>query len=190
MHLPGAAVHRLQCLGWRPMLLLARAFERDRHQIAPAHPRLDQAAHRGFARRVEMAGRVQADDALRTQRAVEQIGRDLARRCRCRRLAPAEMPGHQIIGLEHADAFADGQHPLIECQLQRPFRWLTACPEMLLFRQHVIIDVADGQRTAPDQLHHLAHVGSGDGRKPFVALALVQPHRRNEEAEITGRHIG
>jgi hypothetical protein len=62
------------------VLLLAGAFERDRHQFLAPHPRLDQRAHRRLARRVEMADRIQADHALRTQRAIEQIGGDLGRR--------------------------------------------------------------------------------------------------------------
>jgi hypothetical protein len=55
------------------MLLLAGAFDRDRRQFPAPHPRLDQAPHRRFARRVEMADGIEADDALRTQRAVEQV---------------------------------------------------------------------------------------------------------------------
>ena len=48
------------------------------------------------------------------KRAVEQIGGDFARRGRLRRLVPAEMPRHQLVGLQHAVALADRQHAGIE----------------------------------------------------------------------------
>ena len=88
------------------MLLLAGAFERDRHQFLAAHARLDQAPYRRLARRVEMADRIQTDEPLRTQCPIEQIGGDIGRQRRLRRLVPAEMPRHQVIGLEHAGAFS------------------------------------------------------------------------------------
>ena len=173
------------------MLLLAGAFERDRHQFLAPDPRLDQAPHRRLARRVEMADRIEADDALRTQRAVEQIGGGFRRRSRLRRLVPAEMPRHQLIGLQHAGAFGDRHLAGVEGKLQRPLRGLAALPQMLLLGQHVVLDVADGQRAvAPQQPHHLAGVLGLDGGEPAVALAPVLPHRRDEEAKILRRHIG
>src|SRR5262249_6004190 len=64
---------RLQELGPREVLLLARAFERDRQELTAAHAGLDQLAHGRLARGVEVAGRIDADDALRTQRPLEPI---------------------------------------------------------------------------------------------------------------------
>ena len=173
------------------MLLLAGALQRDRHQFLAADPRSDQPPDRGLARRVEMADRIQADDPLRAQSAVEQIGRGFACRRRLRRLVPAEMPRHQVVGLQHAVALGDRQHAAVEQQLQRPLRGLAAGPQMLLVDQHIVIDVADGQRAAlPDQPQHLAQIRRLDRGEPFVALALVAPHRRKEEAQIVRRHIG
>ena len=94
------------------------------------------------------------------KRAVEQIGGDFRARSRLRRLVPAEMPRHQLVGLEHAVALADRQHAGVERQLQRPLRRLAAGPQMLLVDQHVVVDVADGQRAVlADQPQHLAQVG-------------------------------
>ena len=125
------------------------------------------------------------------KRAVEQIGGGFARRGRLRRLVPAEMPRHQLIGLQHAVALGDRQHAGIEDELQRPLRRLAARPQMLLVDQHVVVDVADGQRAVlPDQPHHLAQIRRLDRGEPFVALALVPLHRREEEAEILRRHVG
>ena len=54
--------------------------------------------------------------------------------------------------------------------------------EMFLLRQHVVLDVADGQRAvAAQQPHHLAHVLRLDGREPSVALAPVPPHCRTKK---------
>src|SRR5258708_20410796 len=72
----------------RPMLLLARAFKRDRHHFLAANARLDQAPDRCLARRVEMANRIEADDTLRAQGAAEQISPDFARPPALRRLLP------------------------------------------------------------------------------------------------------
>src|ERR1700754_4844272 len=55
-----ALAFALQRLRPRPMLLLAGALDCDRHQLLLAHPRLDDAAHRGLARRVEVTDRIQA----------------------------------------------------------------------------------------------------------------------------------
>src|SRR5262249_19382719 len=62
----------------RPMLLLAGALDRDRHQLLLSHAGLDGAAHRGLARRIEMADRVETDHALGAQAAIEQIASDFA----------------------------------------------------------------------------------------------------------------
>ena len=169
--------------------LLARTFERDRRQRAGAQPRFDQAPDRRLARRIEMADRIQADDPLRAQGAIQQIGMGFPRRGRLRRFVgrkvPAEMPRHQFIGLEHAVAFADGDQALVEGQLQRALRRLAAGPRMLLVDQHVVVDIADGQgAVAPDQPHHLAQIRRADRAQPFVAVASVTLHRRHEKAQV------
>ena len=125
------------------------------------------------------------------KRAVEQIGGDLRPTRRLRRLVPAEMPRHQLIGLQHAGAFGDRHLAGIEGELQRPLRGFAALPQMFLLGQHVVLDVADGQRAvAPQQPHHLARVLGLDGGEPSMAFALVQLHRRDEEAKILRRHVG
>ncbi len=101
------------------------------------------------------------------------------------------MPRHQVVSLEHAVALADRQHAGIERQLQRPLRRLAAGPQMLLVDQHIVVNVADGQRAvAPDQAQHLAQVGRLDRAEPFMALALVTFHGGKEEAQILCRHVG
>src|SRR3954468_23690165 len=65
---------RLQHFRPGPMLVLTGAFDRDRRQFLAPHPRLDQSPHRRLARRVEVADGIEADDALGTQCAIEQIG--------------------------------------------------------------------------------------------------------------------
>src|SRR3954462_8466544 len=96
----GKNVHRPRgCFGlWfqnlraRPMLLLAGALDHDGNQLLAANALLDQTADCGLARRVEMADRIQADDALRAQRPIEQVDEALRGRGRLRRLGPAEVP--------------------------------------------------------------------------------------------------
>ena len=165
----------LQRLRPRPVLLLAGAFERDRQQLAAADPRLDQLADRGLARRVEMADRIQADDALRTQRAVEQIGGGFARGGRLRRLVPAEMPLHQLIGLQHAVALARSSPR--RCRRQAAARVSTVCGSA--HRCSFSLSTSSSMSrmvSAPSRLqqpHHLARVGGRDRGEPAVALALV-----------------
>ena len=137
-----------------------------------------------------MADRIETHHALRPQRAIEQIGRDVSRRRRLRQLVPAEVPRHQLIGLEHALARADGRDAGVEGELQSPLRGLSALPEMLLLGEHVVLDVADRQRTGAQEPHHLARIGRLDRGVPFVPLAPVLAHRRQEEAKIVRRHIG
>lgn len=100
------------------------------------------------------------------------------------------MPGRQLVGLQHAVALADGDHAAIEGKLQRALRGLPARPEMFLLGQHVVIDVADGERTGAHQPHHLAGIGRRHRREPFVAVTLVRLHRRQEEADVLGRDVG
>ena len=52
--------------GCGPVLLLAGAVDSHLHQFALAHPRVDDLADVGFARCVEMADRIERDEALRT----------------------------------------------------------------------------------------------------------------------------
>ena len=131
----------------------------DRHQLLAAHAGLDQPPDRRLARRVEMADRVEADDALRAQRTVEQVVQHLALRCRLRRPLPAEMPVHQLVGLQHAGALADRHGALVEGELQRPLRRLAARPRVVLLHQHVVVDVADGEGAVlADAAQHLAQV--------------------------------
>src|ERR1700737_5585189 len=115
------------------MLLLAGALECDLYQLLAADALFDQPGDRLLARRIEVTDRVQAHDPLRPQRAVEQIGRRLRRRGSLGRLVPAEMPRHQLIGLEHAVALADCESAGVETKLQRALRRLAARPQMLLF---------------------------------------------------------
>src|SRR3954462_13923886 len=84
------------------MLLLAGALDHDGNQLLAANALLDQTADCGLARRVEMADRIQADDALRAQRPIEQVDEALRCRGRLRRLGPAEVPLHQFISFQHA----------------------------------------------------------------------------------------
>ena len=76
-------------------------------------------------RRVEITDRIKAHHALRPQRPIQQIGDGLPLRRRLGFLVPAEMPLHQLIGLEHARAGADGER----CRRKRPAaaRAWTAC---------------------------------------------------------------
>ena len=100
---------QLMRIDFRPLL--------DLHQFPAAHPGLDQPPDRSLARRAEMTDRVETDEALRAQGAVEQIGRSFPQARRLRRLVPAEMPIHQLIGFQHAVALADGERAGIERQL-------------------------------------------------------------------------
>src|ERR1700733_15661220 len=93
-----------------------------------------------------MADGIKADHALRAKATVEQIASDFARRGGLRRLAPAEVPVHQLIRLEHAVALGDRDPAFIEGQLQRSLRRLAAGPGMYFLDQDVVLDVADGQR--------------------------------------------
>ncbi len=133
------------------MLLLPGVLNRDRHQFLAAYARLDQPAHRRLARRVEMADRIKADNALRAQPAVEQISGGFARGGRLRRVVPAKMPLHQLIGLQHAVAFGNRDRAGVEGELQRALGRFAALPQMLLFGEHVVLDVADGQRAVAPQ---------------------------------------
>src|ERR1019366_7157184 len=100
-----------------------------------------------LVRRIEMADRIQAHDAFRAQGAVEQITGSFTRGgglwWLIGRLVPAEMPRHQLIGLEHAVALGDREPAFVERKLQRALRRLAAGPQMLLVDQHVVVDVAD-----------------------------------------------
>jgi len=75
-HLLGGIESRFERLGPCPVPGLSRAVEIDRDELFAAHSRLDQSPHGGLAAGIEMAGRIQAHDALRSQRPVEQIVQD------------------------------------------------------------------------------------------------------------------
>src|SRR2546430_769423 len=75
----------IERLGPRPVLQLSGPFELDRHQLLAPYSGLDQSPHGRLARRVEIAGRIDAHDPLRAQRTVEQIVQDLSLRCGLRR---------------------------------------------------------------------------------------------------------
>ena len=60
---------------------------------AAAHAPLDQLSHRGLARRVEVADGIEADDALRAQRAVEQVVVDTRAPSRARAASPSRNAG-------------------------------------------------------------------------------------------------
>src|SRR5579883_818304 len=130
-----------------PMLDLAGAVDRYRREPALANPRLDKPADSRLARRVEMTDGIEADHALRAQGAVEQVFQNLPLGSGLRPAAPAEMPLHQLVGLDHAVALADRQRAGIEGELQRPLGWLAARPSVVFLDQHVVVDVADRQRT-------------------------------------------
>ena len=68
-----------------------------------------------------------------------------------RALLPPKMPVHQLVGLQHAGALADRDIAAIEGELQRALRRLSAGPGMLLLDQHVVVDVADGERAVAAQ---------------------------------------
>src|SRR3954452_18508112 len=98
-----------------------------------------------------MADGIQADDPLRAQRAIEQVVEAFRCRGRLRRLVPAEVPLHQLIGFQHAVALADRERSGKESELQRALGRLSARPKMYLFGQNVVIDVANGESAlAPD----------------------------------------
>src|SRR3954452_24889125 len=115
------------------MLLLAGALDHDGNQLLATNALLDQTADCGLARRVEMADRIQADDALRAQRPIEQVVEALRCRGRLRRLGPAEVPLHQFISFQHAVALADRERSGKESELQRTLGRLSTGPEMHLF---------------------------------------------------------
>ena len=84
-----------------------------------------------------------------------------------------------------------GDRAGVEGELQRPLRRFSALPQMFLFDQHVVLDVADGKRpVTPQQPHHLARIRRSDRAEPSMAFALVQLHGGDEQAKILRRHVG
>src|SRR2546422_4593967 len=83
--LPGGIEGGIERLGPRPVLQRSGRFELDAHQLPAASPGLYQSPHGRLARRVEIAGRIDAHDALRSQRTVELIVEDLSFRRGLRR---------------------------------------------------------------------------------------------------------
>src|SRR4051812_44589621 len=128
MHSPVRSMRGGERLPPRPVLEPAGAFYRDPNQLAAPRPRADQRSHRRLARCVQMTRRVEADQALRAQRAVEQIVENLASRGGLRQLFPTEVPGGQFVGLQHAGPLADYDEAAVEGELQRTLRRLAAAP--------------------------------------------------------------
>ena len=181
----------IERLGPRPVLQLSGPFELDRHQLPAPCSGLDQSPHGRLARRVEIAGRVDAHDSLRAQRTVEQIVQDLSLRCGLRRPLPAEVPARQLIGLEHAGALADGHYALVESHLQRPLRRLAARPRVLFFQQHVVVDIPDRERALlSDEGQHPAQVLFLHRSEPGPAVLPVPLHVAEVEPQVARRHVG
>src|SRR5262249_47186073 len=62
---------------------------------------------------------------------------------------------------------------------------------MVLLHQHVVVDVADGQRAMlADEGQHLAQVGIGYRREPDAAALPVSLHSTDIEAHILGWQVG
>src|SRR6185437_16480605 len=112
----------------------------ERYELATTGFDLDQVPHRRPARDASVADGIEADQALRAQGPLEDIVERLLPRGRARQPLPAEMPGRQLIGFQHADPPADRDEPPEERELQGALRGLAARPRVSLFLQHVIID--------------------------------------------------
>ena len=144
----------------------------------------------GLRRGVEIADRIETHDALRSQRPVEQIVQNLPLGRSLRQPVPAEVPGHQLVGLEHALPLADGQEAAVERQLQRALRRLAARPGVVLFDQHVVVDVPDRQRALrPDAAEHLAQIRLCHRREPDAAALPVPLHGADVEPHVGGRNV-
>lgn len=116
---------------------------------------------------------------------------DLPLRRRLRQSLPAEVPGHQLVGLEHPGPLADREEAAVERQLQRALRRLAARPRMVLLDQHVVVDVPDGQwALRPDAAEHLAQVGRRHRGEPDAAALPVPLHCADIEPQVGGRNVG
>jgi hypothetical protein len=181
----------IERLGPRPMLQLAGAVKLDWRQLPAAGSRGDQPPHRLLAPGVEMADGIQADDALRAQRAVQQVFQDISFRRRLRRLVPAEVPVRQLVGLQHPPALAHRHHAAVESELQRALGRFAAAPVVHLVDQNVVVDVADGEcAVAADAHQYLAQVAARHPAEPGAAIHPVPIHVPHEEAVIARRHVG
>ena len=101
------------------------------------------------------------------------------------------MPGRQLVGLEHPAPLADGEEAAVEGQLQRALRRLAARPGMVLFHQHVVVDVADRQRALrSDAAEHLAQIRRRHRREPDAAALPVPLHGADVEPHVGGRQVG
>src|SRR3546814_2389667 len=91
------------------------------------------------------------------------------------------MPIHKLIGLEHAQTFADHKPPGHKGKLQGPFRGLPACPGMVFIHQDIVVNIADRQRAAgPDACQHLAQIALGYRIEPAFWRLPMKPHRSEE----------
>jgi len=119
-----------------------------------------------------------------------QVLERLAPGRRFRQAVPAEVPVRQLVGLQHAGALAHGEEASVEGQLQRALGRLAARPRVVLFHQHVVVDVADRQRAmAPDAGEHLAQVRLLDRAEPGAAGLPVVLHGAHVEAQVPRRHV-
>ena len=100
------------------------------------------------------------------------------------------MAGRQLVGLEHAGALADGHETPVERELQRPLGRLAARPRMVLLHQHVVVDVADRQRTvAPEEGEDLAQVLRLHRSEPCAATPPVPLHGADVETHVGCGHV-
>src|SRR5580700_10936064 len=97
----------------------------------------------------------------------------------------------QLVGLEHAAACADRQRARVEGELQGALRGLAARPKMLLLHEHVIVDVANRQRTvSADPSDDLANILLRYRSMPADRLRPMALHLAQEKSNVPGRHIG
>ncbi len=136
------------------------AVDLDRDEAAG----FDAGGDGGFARRVEVADRIEADDGLGAQGTVEQVVEDLAFGGGAGWLFPAEMPVGEVVGLEHAVATADREIAGEETEFEGALRRLGAGPGVVFRHARVVVDVADRERAvAADPGEDASQIGRRDG---------------------------
>src|SRR3984957_5686133 len=95
---------------------LGYTFDLDRDELLAPDPGFDQAAHRGFGRRIQVAGRMQTHHGLSRECPVQNVPGRLSLGGSSRKAWPTEVTGGQLVGFQHAGALADRQHALVERQ--------------------------------------------------------------------------